>query len=264
MSNQNSAIRVSPISAFADNYIWLIESLHAPGQALIVDPGDAAPVLAALHARGLRLAGILLTHHHPDHVGGVDGLLAAGPAPVYGPDDPRMPGLTQRVGDGCQVDFPQLGLAFETWHLPGHTLSHVGFIGHGALFCGDTLFSAGCGRLFEGSPEQMNTSLARLAALPPQTRVYCGHEYTAANLRFALAVEPANEPVRRYDAKVAGLRVNGTPTLPSTIGLECGVNPFLRCDRPAVRSAAEMHAGRPLGRSAEVFAALRSWKDGFR
>ncbi len=264
MSNQSSAIRVTPISAFADNYIWLIESLHAPGRALIVDPGDAQPVLAVLQARALRVAGILLTHHHPDHVGGVEALRAGAAVPVYGPQDARMPACTIFVGDRSQVEFPEMRLAFECWHLPGHTLTHVGYIGHGALFCGDTLFSAGCGRLFEGSPEQMNTSLSRLAALPPETGVYCAHEYTLANLRFALAVEPANETMRHYDETAAERRARGAPTLPSTIAPYGGVNPFLRCDRPTVRHAAEAHAGRPLGRDAEVFAVLRSWKDGFR
>ena len=264
MSNTDQAIRVSPISAFADNYIWLIESLGAPGRALVVDPGDAAPVLSALDARGVDLAGILLTHHHPDHIGGVAALLARAQVPVYGADDARMPAATQRLQDGERIDFADLGLAFETLHLPGHTISHIGFVGHGALFCGDTLFSAGCGRLFEGDPEQMNHSLTRLAGLAPETRVYCAHEYTAANLRFALAVEPANESTLRYDREVTALVANGAPTLPSTIALEQRVNPFLRCGRPAVQRAAEDRAGRPLGREAEVFAVLRSWKDGFR
>ena len=264
MSNAEQAIRVTPVRAFADNYIWLIESLRAPGRTLVVDPGDAAPVLAELDARGLELAGILLTHHHPDHIGGVAALLARAPVPVVGADDDRIPCLTRRMKDSERVEFLELGLAFETLHLPGHTISHIGFLGHGALFCGDTLFSAGCGRMFEGNPEQMNHSLSRLAGLPPETRVYCGHEYTAANLRFALNVEPANESTLRYDRQVTALRANGAPTLPSTIALERQVNPFLRCSLPIVQRAAEGHAGRPLVRTAEVFAALRSWKDGFR
>ena len=257
-------VRITPVRAFADNYIWLIESQYAPGKALVVDPGDAPPVVTALRARGLELAGILLTHHHPDHIGGVDALLAAAAVPVYGPRDPRMPAGTHPVGDGAVIEFPEMRLAFETWSIPGHTLSHVGYIGHGVLFCGDTLFSAGCGRLFEGSPKEMNASLTRLAELPPDTRVYCGHEYTAANLRFALAVEPSNDSTRRYDTTVAERRATGAPSLPSTISIERTVNPFLRCDHPAVRQAAESHAGAALGRTDEVFAVLRSWKDGFR
>ncbi len=264
MSNQMLETRITPIAAFADNYIWLIESQAAPGKALLVDPGDARAVITALRARSLDLAGILLTHHHPDHIDGVEELLATAAVPVYGPRDPRMPAGTRPVGDGTVIEFSEMRLAFETWAIPGHTLSHVGYVGHGALFCGDTLFSAGCGRLFEGSPEEMNASLTRLAELPPDTRVYCAHEYTAATLRFALAVEPSNDSPRRYGAAVAERRAAGAPSLPSTISIERTVNPFLRCDRPAVRRAAEARAGAALGRSAEVFAVLRSWKDGFR
>ena len=264
MSKPTPEIRVRPIRAFADNYIWVIESLAAVGRAIVVDPGDAAPIDADFRRQDIELAGILLTHHHPDHIGGVAGLIARTPVPVYGPDDPRMPAGTQPVGDGSVIEFSELRLSFETWALPGHTSSHVGYIGHGALFCGDTLFSAGCGRLFEGSPEEMNASLTRLIDLPPDTRVYCAHEYTAANLAFALAVDPSNEAARRYDAAVAERRAAGTPSLPSTIALERRVNPFLRCATPAVREAVESHAGHALERPVEVFAALRRWKDGFR
>jgi len=157
-----------------------------------------------------------------------------------------------------------LGLSFEILQVPGHTLSHIAFWGHGALFCGDTLFSAGCGRMFEGTPTQMNASLNRLADLPPDTRMYCGHEYTAANLRFALTVDPANGAARGYQERVDRVRARNLPSLPSTLGLERQVNPFLRCDEAAVKAAAEQHAGRPLACAAEVFAALRGWKDGFR
>ncbi len=264
MSNHPPPIRVRPVRAFADNYIWLIESPRAPQQVLVVDPGDAAPVLAELKSGGQTLAGILLTHHHPDHIGGVDSLLAAGTAPVYGPDDARIGRLTRRLAGGERIDFPELGLMFETSHIPGHTLSHIAFVGHGALFCGDTLFSAGCGRMFEGTPEQMHASLCQLASLPPDTRVYCGHEYTAANLKFARNVEPGNDALCRYEQAVTALRAAGDPSLPSTIELENRVNPFLRCAAPGVREAAERHAGRPLAGSAQIFAVLRAWKDGFR
>ncbi len=264
MSKPNPAIRVRPIRAFADNYIWVIESVAAPGRAIVVDPGDADPVDADFRSQHIELTGILLTHHHPDHIGGVAGLIARTPVPVFGPNDPRMPAGTRPVGDGSVIEFSEMQLSFETWALPGHTASHVGYIGHGALFCGDTLFSAGCGRLFEGSPEEMNASLSRLAELPPETRVYCAHEYTAANLAFALAVDPSNESARRYDAAVAAWRAAGAPTLPSTIALERRVNPFLRCASPAVREAVESRAGHALARSTEVFAELRRWKDGFR
>jgi hydroxyacylglutathione hydrolase len=264
MSNNKMPIQVRPVRAFADNYIWLIEAPLAPGQVVAVDPGDAEPVISELRRSDSSLAAILLTHHHADHIGGVAGLLAMAQVPVIGPDDGRIPYLTRTVGDGEQVDLPKLGLGFETLHVPGHTLSHIAFWGHGALFCGDTLFSAGCGRMFEGTPLQMSHSLQRLGSLPPETLMYCGHEYTASNLRFALAVEPNNPAAVEYRATVAALRASDTPSLPSTLDLENRVNPFLRCDNPAIRAAAQAHAGKPLGGTAAVFAELRTWKDGFR
>ncbi len=257
-------LRVRPVRAFADNYIWLIESPAAPGRLVAVDPGDAGPVLDELHRSGDSLAGILLTHHHPDHIGGVAALLGHADVPVVGPDDARIAYCSRRVGDGDCCEFPELGLAFETLHVPGHTLSHVAFTGHGALFSGDTLFSAGCGRMFEGSPPQMSASLKRLAHLPPETLMYCGHEYTQANLAFALAVEPRNPDTLGYRDAVAALRAAGAPSLPSRLALETRVNPFLRCDRTPVREAAEAHAGGALSDAASVFAVLRAWKDGFR
>jgi hydroxyacylglutathione hydrolase len=262
MSTQPSSLRVRAVRAFADNYIWLIE---APRNRLIaVDPGEAAPVKAELERSGSSLAAILLTHHHPDHIGGVAELLAANPVRVIGPADPRIPVPIETVGDGDRCEFPDLGLGFDILHVPGHTLSHIAFFGHGALFCGDTLFSAGCGRMFEGKPKQMLASLTRLRNLPPETLMYCGHEYTAANLRFALTVEPANGASIEYQERVARLRTRDQPSLPSALSLERRVNPFLRCDVRDVREAAAAHAGRPLGLDEEVFGALRSWKDQFR
>lgn len=261
MSIPTPAVR--PVRAFSDNYIWLIEPPRAPG-VVAVDPGEAAPVIAELQRSGASLAAILLTHHHPDHIGGVPELLRRWPVPVIGPDDARIAHRTRTVHDGERCELPDLGLSFETLRVPGHTLSHIAFWGHGLLFCGDTLFSAGCGRMFEGTPTQMHASLNRLADLPPDTRVYCGHEYTAANLRFALTVEPANGTARDYQDSVARVRAQDLPSLPSTLGLERQVNPFLRCDEAAVKGAAERHAGRPLACAAEVFGVLRGWKDGFR
>jgi hydroxyacylglutathione hydrolase len=168
------------------------------------------------------------------------------------------------VEDGERCEFEGLGLSFEILQIPGHTLSHIAFWGHGAVFCGDTLFSAGCGRMFEGTPKQMNASLDRLRNLPPETQVYCGHEYTAANLRFALTVEPTNAAALEYQESVARIRAAGSPTLPSSLSLEIRVNPFLRCDKPGIRATAEQRAGTKLETPEEVFAVLRAWKDQFR
>jgi hydroxyacylglutathione hydrolase len=263
MLKQN--VTVHPVPAFTDNYIWLIESPLDPRRVVAVDPGDAAPVSAALKRLNASLAAILLTHHHPDHVGGVGQLKQEWPGvEVLAPDDARIDTQTRTVYDGERCQLPQVGLEWEILHVPGHTLSHIAFVGHGALFCGDTLFSAGCGRIFEGTPTQMNASLQRLAALPPETRVYCGHEYTAANLRFASDVEPLNAAAQDYSARVARLREAGEPSLPSTLGLELEVNPFLRCTKPQVREAASRHAGKELEDEVDVFANLRAWKDHYR
>lgn len=264
MSFHATPLSVRPVRAFSDNYIWLIESPRDPAQVVVVDPGDAEPVIAELRGSGASLAAILLTHHHADHIGGVGALLRERPVPVIGPDDARIPHRTRTVRDAERCELPDLGLAFEILHVPGHTLSHIAFWGHGALFCGDTLFSAGCGRMFEGTPTQMSASLSRLGNLPPATLMFCGHEYTAANLRFALAVDPKNEAALEYRDTVAGVRAADAPSLPSTMALEIRINPFLRCDDAAVRAAAETHAGRSLDGRAEVFGALRAWKDQFR
>jgi hydroxyacylglutathione hydrolase len=264
MSIHSPHLNVRPVRAFSDNYIWLIESPRAQGRLVAVDPGDAAPVIAELQSSGASLAAILLTHHHPDHIGGVTELLRHGAVPVIGPDDSRIAQRTRTVRDAEHLELPDLGLTFEILQVPGHTVSHIAFWGHGALFCGDTLFSAGCGRMFEGTPRQMNDSLTKLRNLPPETQVFCGHEYTAANLRFALTVEPANAAALDYQGRVERVRAAGNPTLPSTLDLEIRVNPFLRCDVPTVVSAAEIHAGKSLKDPAEVFGVLRAWKDQFR
>ena len=264
MPNPTAPLRIHPVRAFADNYIWLIDAPSAPDRIVVVDPGEAAPVIAELRRRKATLAAILLTHHHADHIGGVAGLLEFESVPVIAPDDARIALRTRSVHDGERCELADLGLAFDILAVPGHTLSHIAFWGHDVLFSGDTLFSAGCGRLFEGTPLQMTASLERLRALPPQTRVFCGHEYTAANLRFALAVEPDNAAALEHRDAVERLRAADEPSLPSHLSLETRINPFLRYDQPRVRAAAEAQAGRSLPGPADVFGALRAWKDQFR
>lgn len=257
-------LAVSPVRAFSDNYIWLIHGPADPSVAVVVDPGDARPVNAALEQHGLRLHAILVTHHHPDHVGGVAELAASHGAPVYGPARERMPCEATTLDDGDHVRLDQPGLEFVVMNVPGHTLGHIAYYGHGALFCGDTLFSGGCGRLFEGTPTQMFDSLDRIASLPDDTRIYCAHEYTLSNLRFAASVEPGNADVIGALDATRALRERDVITLPSTLGRERRINPFLRAREPSVRSAAEAHAGRTMAEPVEVFATVRSWKDGFR
>ena len=254
---------IIPIPAFRDNYIW---ALRSGDQAAVVDPGDAAPVLAWLDEQRLRLTAILATHHHPDHVGGVPALRERFDVPVFGPAHESIPQRTHPLEEGDRVAVPGIDLLLSVFDIPGHTVGHIAFYTmppEPLLFCGDTLFAAGCGRLFEGTAEQMWTSLSKLAALDQNTLVYCGHEYTLANLRFAQAVEPANRDIEARVVNERNKRERGEPTLPSTIGAERATNPFVRAGLPDLRASASAHAGRDVRDAVDSFATLRAWKDSF-
>jgi len=254
-------VTVIPIPAFQDNYIWLMRNQR---YAAAVDPGDAVPVLAYLRREKLELTAILNTHHHADHVGGNAGLLREFRVPVYGPRNESIPLLTYRLVEGDHVSLPSLGLDFKVLDIPGHTSGHIAYYGANLLFCGDTLFACGCGKLFEGTAQQMYASLQKLSSLPDATLVYCGHEYTLANIRFAKAADPANAALLKLETTVRGLRELGMPTLPSDIGLEKATNPFLRCNHPEIVQAASRAAGKKLTDPESVFAAIREWKNNFK
>lgn len=251
-------VQISAIPALKDNYIW---ALHDEERAVLVDPGEAAPALAWLGSR--QLLGMLLTHRHPDHWGGVPELLKTHPAPVYGPMNERVPGVSHPVGEGDEIKLPQLELSVQVLDIPGHTLGHIAYLGAGALFCGDTLFGAGCGRIFDGTAAQLHASLQRLAALPDATQVCCAHEYTEANLRFALACEPDNPAIQQRIADTRRLRAAGKPSLPAAIALEKATNPFLRCHVAEVATQAAQTAGHQLDSKLAVFTTLRTWRNDF-
>ena len=251
---------IIPIRAFQDNYIWC---LRRGSNAVVVDPGDAKPVLEYLSVEGLQLAAILTTHHHGDHVGGNKALLAKYNVPVFGPARENIPGVTRKLREGDVIKVPGIGLDLQVCDVPGHTAGHIAYYGDGVLFCGDTLFSCGCGRLFEGTATQMLSSLSKLAALPGNTLVYCAHEYTLSNLRFARAADPDNPEIERREASARAALADGRPSLPSTIESERAANPFLRSGNREVATSASRFAGRALTDPLEVFATLRKWKDGF-
>jgi len=251
-------MQIVPIPAFNDNYIWL---MHDGRNALVVDPGDAKPVQDFIAQNDLTLRAILITHHHHDHTGGLPAF--AQQCPVFGPATEMITGVTQPVKEGDEIHIPHLAVDFKVLDLPGHTLGHIAYVGPELVFCGDTLFSAGCGRLFEGSPAQMQDSLSKLAALPAATRIYCTHEYTLANLAFAQAAEPTNADRDAWLAECEALRAAGKPTLPTTVAREKAINPFLRVQEPTVTEGLSSYVGHVPKDRTHAFAALREWKNNF-
>lgn len=253
-------MRIEPILAFEDNYIWAIRNLSLTRQVALVDPGDAAPVLDFLGHNHDRLCAILVTHKHPDHTGGIAEIVARHPVPVHGPAEAGAV-ITHPVQEDEHVMLPALGIHFDVMHLPGHTLGHVAYYRPGMLFCGDVLFGAGCGRVFEGTLEQMHASLARIAALPGDTHIYCAHEYTLSCLGFARQVEPNNPHVHARMVQVERLRAIEEPTVPLSLTEELETNPFLRWNAPGVMAAAATRLGHPPRSDLETFSAIRCWRD---
>jgi hydroxyacylglutathione hydrolase len=255
--------KISPIKAFTDNYIW---ALHKQKHALVVDPGDAAPVIAFLEANKLELSAILITHHHFDHTGGIAKLSELYPsAVVYGPNNPMIQGVHHALKENDAISIDALNVSFTILHTPGHTLDHIVYVHSDFIFCGDTLFSGGCGRMFEGTPEVFHASLAKLAALPSSTKVYCTHEYTQANLAFARSVDTQNPALKDYSAWVNEQRNADKITLPSTIAKECEINPFLRCHNHDIRRSIlkDYSENSDVTSDVETFAVLRKLKDNF-
>jgi hydroxyacylglutathione hydrolase len=249
------------IPAFADNYIWCLSKSDS-NAAVVVDPGDAAPVLSHLKKHDLKLSAILITHKHWDHIGGIQQLSGSFPGiPVYGPRNEAIEGVTVKVGEGERVALPEIDAAFDVLDVPGHTEGHVAYLGEGVLFCGDTLFAAGCGRVFSGTHAQLYASLQKIASLSPDTRLYCAHEYTLDNLGFAQWVEAESMALKQRIQRDRASRKAGLPTVPSTLKEELATNPFMRCHKQQVMAAAEKYAGKQLSNAAAVFTAIRDWKD---
>ena len=256
-------LTITPISALQTNYIWAITSLFSANKVVIVDPGEAAPVLNYLEQYQLKLSAILITHHHPDHTAGITEILSYYPCPVYAGIEETKVNATHRIKDSEKFTIEALNLTFTALHLPGHTQGHIAFYGHNVVFTGDTLFAAGCGRNFEGSCAQLYQSLQKLLTLPPETQIYCGHEYTEQNLRFGMIVEPNNADIQHKLNLVQVLRAENKCTLPSSFAEEINTNVFLRCHLPEIKIAAETHADHPLDDDAAVFTTLRDWKNNF-
>ena len=260
-------LQIHPIPAFRDNYIWII---HNNTHAVIVDPGDASTVIDYLQFNQLQLQAILITHHHSDHTGGNTLLLDRFDVPIYGPKQETISTVSHPVQEDETVHIPTLSLALEVIEIPGHTRGHIAYFGslqghqeRNILFCGDTLFACGCGRIFEGTPQQMYQSLQKLADLPEDTLVYCTHEYTLANIAFARTVEPNNIDLEKREHCTKQLRSENTPTLPTSIAIEKACNPFLRCHQPEIIKTTSQYAGKMLNEPIAVFTALREWKNNF-
>ena len=253
-------MNIKPIPAFQSNYLWLIEDSKS---AAIVDPGDASPVLETLWSEDLELKYILITHHHPDHVGGIRELKKHFPdCTVYGPANEIIPLIDHKLREDDKVELGSLG-TYKILDIPGHTAGHIAYYDSENAFVGDTVFVVGCGRLFEGTPAQMVNSFVKIKQLSPQTKLYCAHEYTMSNIDFAMAAEPDNQDLIDLRDKCAELRKQGTPTVPSTVDQELQTNPFFRCDLPALQESVSKKAGKNINNEVEAFAALRSWKDSF-
>jgi hydroxyacylglutathione hydrolase len=258
-------LEIVPIPALTgtyDNYIWIA---HDGTHAIVVDPGDATPVLAYLKTRQLQLSAILVTHRHGDHINGIPKLLEVYNTRVYGPRSELIPTVTHHIAEGDKVVIEELGLRFDILHLPGHLPEHIVYVGNGMLFCGDILFGCGCGKMFVGTPQEFHHSLQRLAALPDETQVYCAHEYTESNIHFALLCEPGNARLQQRQTDVQALRQLDLPSLPSTIALEKATNPFMRCDQPEIIANAMRHfqLTEPPADEVVVFALLREWRNLF-
>ena len=254
-------LEITAIPAYQDNYIWALHDPSAGPDCILVDPGEAEPALNWLRANHRKPIAVLLTHHHHDHIGGVEELSRHYEFSIFGPDDARIPKNNHPVGEDDHVEIGEMGLKFSVLEVPAHTRSHIAFYGHGLLFSGDTLFSAGCGRLFEGTPGQMQAAMDKIATLPGSTRVYCGHEYSQSNCRFALQVEPDNAQLVERARAVDALRAQNQITLPTTVADELSFNPFMRTREPAVIHAAHQFDSDIDGTPASVLGAIRRWKD---
>ncbi|WP_259365700.1 hydroxyacylglutathione hydrolase [Colwellia sp. MB02u-6] len=266
-TQSSTNMKVSMIKAFSDNYIWAVSSNLGHNMAL-VDPGDANVCIEFIEQEKLQLSSILITHHHADHVGGIKKLVdycksKQWPLTIYGPESENIPHCDVALSESSKVELTDLGLEFDIIDLPGHTRGHIAYLSQDNLFCGDTLFSGGCGRLFEGTPSQMLCSLEKLSALPEHTQVYCAHEYTQANLNFALSVEPDNTELVDYYNQVLHKREQDIATIPTSIILEKKINPFLRCNQPSLMTSAAEFSGDKVNDKLQTFTIIRAWKDNF-